>query len=241
MTLDRRRAAILAAMGVDAWHLRAPSVPGALAARVHSEVAGGIPVAQRPWETPAVSRPSASRRMQPAPLAGAEPASLAAHAGSVPQLDTSPIESSTAAPHFEPVGLRLWRTARALFVVSPADVAPVRFLADLQRALDGDPAFGLRDLPPFAWPPQDHPELGNVASLRSAWGALLRRIHREQSISLLITFGPEVTMHLVAVASLMEKGGAIEPAPHVLAAPRLDVLLGSSAARRALWAGLRGR
>jgi hypothetical protein len=166
---------------------------------------------------------------------------LAANAGSVPQPDTSSTDSSTAASHFDPVGLRLWRTSRALFVVSATDVAPVRFLADLQRALDREPAFGLRELPPFAWPPQDHPELGNVSSLRSAWGALLRRIHREQSISLLITFGPEVTTHLAAVADLTQKGGAIDPAPHLHEAPRLEVLLADPAARRALWAGLRGR
>lgn len=239
MILDSRRLAILSAMGIDAWHLRAAGGPQALSAPVHPSLERTVdsraPNAMDvPMSVTSVRARAARARFPESPTSGVPDASAAlAHAPS------SAARGSSSS--FEPVALRLWRTARALFIVSTDDVAPVRFLQDVQRALDHDPRFGLRDVPPFAWPPRDHPELGNVESLRSAWGALLRRIHREQPLSLVLVFGAEARGRLADMARLTKDAGAIDPSPRVHVAPLLEELLASAAARRALWVGLRDR
>ena len=241
MTLDSRRSAILAAMGIEAWYPRSAAVAEVAGAPTHVDTADVRVDAAPPWNVAKHSTPAKSVRVRPSLEPSREAPNSSAPGASAQPAGTSSATEPVSGPAFEPVTLRLWRTARMLFIVAIDDPAPVRFLGDVQRALDNEPAFGLRDLPPFAWPPREHPELGNAASLRSAWGALLRRIHREQPLSLVLVFGGAARPRLGDMAGLTQDVGAIEPSPQVHVAPLLSELLGSAAARRSLWTELRGR
>ena len=117
--------------------------------------------------------------------------------------------------------------------ISPSD-------EDVQRAIDLDAAFGLRELPMFSWPPRDHPELGTASSLASAWGAMARRTHREHPLSLLLVFGEAVHQRVHEISVDAAQASAKEEArPRIVFSAAIADLMASAIARRALWAVLR--
>lgn len=150
-----------------------------------------------------------------------------------------------------PVDLSMWRTARALIFAPSASSFPVRFLADLKRAVDGrDTSASLVELPAFLWPPEGSPALVRTASMVSALRALIQREGKKRPLHFVLMFG-DIAEVLVEdlVPSTLSSSSSVGVSwandghgrrIQVVVLPAPEQFLADPDSKRALWQKLRG-